>query len=154
MTVRYQFTSIKEYENEFTNIAFWWSASDRVCKEHHLIASLTDVNIRSGLSSTNPVFIVDERFVIKFDEIHLFRSGIRNFQLSDLIIPQLITSGTLDDRPYIIIKLMPDYVLPKYAQKLDCQTFMHSPHCSVIRFVIYIKFQLIYTIMNVSNPFL
>jgi hypothetical protein len=72
---------MKEYEIEFTNVAFWWSAIDCVCKEHPLITSLTDVNIRSGLSGTNPVFIVDERFLIKFYQIHLFRSGTRNFRV-------------------------------------------------------------------------
>jgi aminoglycoside phosphotransferase len=129
MTVQYQFSSIKEYEHQFTNFDFWWSAIDRVCKEHRLVASLTDVNIRSGLSGTNPVFIVDERFVIEFYEIDLFRSGTSNYrverdlynwlQLPDLIIPQLITSGTLDDRPYIITKIVPGLSFAEVYTKIN-----------------------------------
>jgi hygromycin-B 7''-O-kinase len=117
MMAQYEFTSVKDYERVLTNVAFWRSAIDRLCTQHPLFTTLTDVSIRAGLPGTNPVFIVDERFVIKFYEIYLFPSGNRSFrveldlyewlQLPDLMIPQLIASGTPDNWPYIITKIVP-----------------------------------------------
>ncbi|CAF0919029.1 unnamed protein product [Didymodactylos carnosus] len=117
MTTQHQFTSLEAYQREFTNVTFWRSSIERVCQHQQLVGSLSDINIRTGLPGTNPVFIIDERFVIKFYEIRLFLSGSRSFQiernlyswlkLPDLLIPQLVASGTLDDWPYIITQAIP-----------------------------------------------
>ncbi|UJR36997.1 hypothetical protein I4U23_029705 [Adineta vaga] len=74
--MQYQFNSVKAYERQLTNVQFWRPAIDYLCKKHQIFDLLIDnKQIRVGLPGTNPVFILDGRFVIKFYEIHLFRNG-------------------------------------------------------------------------------
>lgn len=117
MAMQYQFISVNDYERQLTNVSFWCPAISDVCKRHQLALSLTNLYIRPGLPGTNPVFIVDNRVVIKFYEIHIFPSGERSFriesdlykwlQLPSLRTPELIACGILEDRPYIVTRIVP-----------------------------------------------
>ncbi len=113
-----QFTSIHEYGQQFTNVAVWRHAVERVCQRHHLAVT----KIKVGLAGTHPVFLIeaDQLFVVKFYETRFF-AGARSFQVErdlyqwlpsilSITTPQLLASGTLEDDgswPYIITSVVP-----------------------------------------------
>lgn len=57
------FASINDYAPRFTDAGYWRPYVDAVCKRHSLSPCH---NIRAGLPGTFPVFIVDDRYVVKF----------------------------------------------------------------------------------------
>jgi hygromycin-B 7''-O-kinase len=112
------FTSVHEYGQQFTDVAVWRHAVERVCQRHHLAVT----SIQAGLAGTHPVFLIDtaQPFVVKFYETRFF-AGARSYHVERdlyqwlpsalaITIPQLLASGTLEDDgswPYIITSLVP-----------------------------------------------
>lgn len=97
------FASIQEYGQLFTDVTYWQPYVEEVCTRH-LPGKCQ--RVRSGLPGTHPVFIVDERYVIKFfthyfggmeslaAEMDLYHVFSHNPPLS-IPVPTLIAQGTL-----------------------------------------------------------
>jgi hygromycin-B 7''-O-kinase len=108
-----------EYIQYFTDVEFWREYVTMVCEKHKL-HPINEIN--AGLPGTNPVFIVDNHYAIKFftsffngyqsydKELELF--GIIKMY-STLPAPSLISSGSLFPKgsewnwPYIVTKVVP-----------------------------------------------
>ena len=114
------FPDRETYGKHFTDVTYWQPYVKEVCLRHHIEPCR---QIHSGLPGTHPVFIVDERYVIKFftyyfggaeslavetDLYHLFAG---NPPLS-IPVPTLITQGNLfsEDNewpwPYLITNVI------------------------------------------------
>jgi hygromycin-B 7''-O-kinase len=124
------FTSVKEYSTRFTDVEYWREFVGLVCERHQL-APIKEV--RAGLAGTNPVFIVNERFAIKF--YTNFFNGAHSFELeldlyrligsnSALPAPGLITYGNLYPEgtewhwPYILTKVIPGMSLGEVREQV------------------------------------
>jgi hygromycin-B 7''-O-kinase len=57
------FASLQDYGRRFTDVAIWREAVEAVCAHHNLAP---DAPIRSGLPGSHPVFLVGDRWVVKF----------------------------------------------------------------------------------------
>jgi hygromycin-B 7''-O-kinase len=57
------FRSQKEYGRRFTDAAFWQPYVEAVCRRHGFTPC---ERVRAGLPGTHPVFLVEERWVVKF----------------------------------------------------------------------------------------
>jgi hypothetical protein len=104
--------TVEQYQRLFTDAAHWKPFVEEVCRHHGLEPS-ADIRT-SPVPGTCPVFIVDEKYVVKFFG-RLF-NGHTSFaaerdafyllaQDTELLIPQLLAEGTLltdGEWPYLI----------------------------------------------------
>jgi hygromycin-B 7''-O-kinase len=113
------FATTQEYGRRFTDAEYWRPYVAVVCARHGL-GSCAD--LRAGLPGTNPVFVVDGAYVVKFFT-NLFSGNIRGpveRQMYALIArapgipaPRLIAEGELFDSdggwpwPYVVIPAIP-----------------------------------------------
>lgn len=128
---RPSFASVKEYGKLFTDAEYWRPYVAAVCARHHLTPCH---KVRSGAPGTNPVFIVDDRYVVKL-YTHLFK-GDTSFPVEldvyQLVArtpgfpaPALIASGTLfpDSSewswPYIVTQVIPGTSLSEVADQVS-----------------------------------
>src|SRR2546421_9547152 len=113
------FRSRQEYGPRFTDAAFWRPYVAEVCRRH----DLTPVTrVRAGLPGTHPVFLVEERWVVKFFA-DLF-GGEESFaierEITDLLAgvpgfpaPRLVAEGDLFPSqsgwrwPYLVFSRLP-----------------------------------------------
>ena len=95
------FASREEYGKRFTSVDYWQAYIASICQRHNLAPYQ---QIRAGKAGTHPVFIVDERYVVKlyaelFGGDESFRKELDLYQLCayapELPVPQLITYGSL-----------------------------------------------------------
>ena len=63
MLERPSFASVHEYGSRFTELAYWRPYVEEVCVRHGLIDAEM---IRSSLPGSHPVFLVGDRYVVKF----------------------------------------------------------------------------------------
>lgn len=114
------FASREEYAQHMTNAAYWRPYVETICERHSL---KTSNHIRSGLPGSNPVFILDERYVVKLypplfggaesflKEVELY--NLFSSQSPQLPFPLLLASGKLFPEehvwswPYIVTSLIP-----------------------------------------------
>jgi hygromycin-B 7''-O-kinase len=111
--MRPQISSADEYAALFSDAAYWRPYVATICARHALSAAPA---IETGLAGTNPVFLIDQRYVVKL--YSPFFNGGDSFvreraayallqQRADLPTPQLIAQGQLFDDdwrwPYIIV---------------------------------------------------
>jgi hygromycin-B 7''-O-kinase len=111
---RPRFISHVDYGPRFTDVDFWRPYVAAICARHGLGPC---AELRAGLPGTNPVFVVDETYVVKL-YVHLF-DGARSYPVEraayeliarrpGLPAPALIASGDLFDPaggwpwPYIV----------------------------------------------------
>src|SRR5579862_6687372 len=113
------FESARDYGSRFTDAQFWRPYVQDICRRHGLVCRK---GIRSGLPGTHPVFLVEDRWVIKFFS-DLF-AGARSVaierevfallgQVPDFPAARLVAEGSLfppqDDGwhwPYLISALL------------------------------------------------
>ncbi len=57
------FSSIQDYGKRFTDVAYWQPYVETVCVRHRLTRCQ---HIQAGLPGTFPVFLLDDRYVVKF----------------------------------------------------------------------------------------
>lgn len=95
------FASREEYGRRFTSVDYWHPYIAIICQRHNLAPYQ---QIRAGKAGTHPVFIIDERYVVKlyaalFDGDESFRKELDLYRLCayapELLVPQLITYGSL-----------------------------------------------------------
>lgn len=130
------FASVQEYAQHFTESEYWRPFIEIVRERHGLPAYQ---HLRAGLPGTHPVFILDEKYVLKF-YTHFFGESTtisRELDLYTLFarfpqlpFPALIASGNLLSEegawpwPYIITSALPGtsigevYDQVSYADKL------------------------------------
>lgn len=132
------FPSIQEYGKRFTDATYWQPYVREVCSRH-LVEPCQQ--IRSGLAGTHPVFIVDERYVIKFfthyfggaeslaaetDLYHLF-SHNPPFSIP---VPTLIALGNLFSDgdewpwPYLITNVIPGTGLVEVYEQVSYEDLL------------------------------
>jgi hygromycin-B 7''-O-kinase len=125
-----EFTSVRDYGRQFTDVNVWRLAVERVCQRHHLSV----VTIQAGLAGTHPVFLIrnGQQYVIKFYETRFF-AGARSYRVErelyqwppsalPIAIPGLIASGTLEDDgtwPYIITSAIPGTSFGEVRQQVS-----------------------------------
>jgi hygromycin-B 7''-O-kinase len=148
---RPQFVSREEYATYFTSIDYWQPYVEAIC-ERHDIAPIT--RIQAGKAGSNPVFIVNERFVVKLytslfggaesvlKEIDLYELFAHTSQLP---VPRLITQGSLFPQseegwswPYIITTFIPGVPYGEVREQVPFEdklslasylgTFLHTFH--------------------------
>ncbi len=113
------FATRQEYGRCFTNPSYWHAYVTAICARHSLENCTT---VRAGFPGTNPVFIVNEKYVVKF-YTDLF-DGERGYPVEREVYrliatepaipaPSLIATGKLFDEhngwpwPYIVIRAIP-----------------------------------------------
>ena len=113
------FTTIDEYRQRFLDVAYWKPYVAAICARHGYVPCSS---IRSGLPGTYPVFVVDERYVVKLFGEH-FKGGAR-FPIEramyavlaterSIPAPTLLASGNvfLDGEgwpwPYLVTEMLP-----------------------------------------------
>ncbi|HZU67613.1 MAG TPA: aminoglycoside phosphotransferase family protein [Ktedonobacteraceae bacterium] len=116
---RLSFATRQEYARCFTNPSYWQAYVAAICTRHELGECTT---VRAGFPGTNPVFIVNETYVIKlysdlFDGERSFLVEHEVYRLiatqPDLPAPSLVASGELFDAhdgwswPYIVTQIIP-----------------------------------------------
>ncbi len=124
--------TLDEYRRLFTDAAHWQPFVKEVCKLHGLAAG-ADIHT-SPVPGTCPVFIVDEKFVVKFfgrpfsgrasfaaerDAFHLLA------QDADLPVPRLLAEGALlqsGEWPYLIGEWRPGQSVGELRDELSQQT--------------------------------
>lgn len=132
------FSTIIDYRQHFTDITYWQPYVKEVCSRHFLEPCQL---IRAGLPGTHPVFIVDERYVIKFfthyfggaeslvaetDLYHVFSHN----PLLSINVPELIAQGNLfsDDNkwhwPYLITTIIPGTGLVEVYEQLHYEDLL------------------------------
>lgn len=124
------FASIQDYGKRFTDADYWRPYVDAVCDRHGLVPCL---HIRAGLPGTFPVFLVDDRYVVKF--FGDFFDGPRRFAVEldcyallgtslRIPTPKLLAHGHLFPRaaawqwPYLIITLVPGTSLSAVKERV------------------------------------
>jgi hygromycin-B 7''-O-kinase len=81
---RPRFASLAEYSEHFTDTAYWQPYVETICSRHGLAPCR---HIRSGLGGTHPVFIVDDRYVVKlFTDLF---NGAHGFAVESDLYPLL-----------------------------------------------------------------
>jgi hygromycin-B 7''-O-kinase len=124
------FDSITTYAQHFTDVNRWKPYVELVCARHQLAPSS---NIRAGSPGTHPVFIVDERYVIKL-YTHLFNSATSAYAEIDVYnllghtppipVPVLLAHGTLFGQgerwawPYIVMEALPGMSLSEAGERV------------------------------------
>lgn len=58
-----RFDSVQEYAPRFTDVDYWWPYVEAVCARHDLGRG---AQVQAGLPGTFPVFLIDDRCVVKF----------------------------------------------------------------------------------------
>ena len=133
MMVRPQLDTLDEYRQRFFDAAYWSPYVRVVCERHGLAPCRS---IESRVPGTCPVFIVDERWVVKFFG-RLFEGG-RAFEVeraanqiaaqdSSLVIPKLVAQGSLyeagDDWhwPYLIFDYVPSVSLSQVYDEVSLE---------------------------------
>lgn len=127
---RPSFASREEYARHFTDIEYWRPYVEAICERHNLAPSH---HIQRGLPGSNPVFIVDERYVVKI-YTHLFggaESSARELELYSLFarfpqlpFPILLAFGTLFPVgqewhwPYIVISVVPGTSIGEFYEQV------------------------------------
>src|SRR5450759_461027 len=127
---RPSFASREEYARHFIDIEYWRPYVEAICEWHNLTPSH---HIQRGLPGSNPVFIVDERYVVKI-YTHLFggaESSARELELYSLFarfpqlpFPILLASGTLFPVgqewhwPYIVISVIPGTSIGEFYERV------------------------------------
>jgi aminoglycoside phosphotransferase (APT) family kinase protein len=111
------FTSREDYGPRFTDLAFWRPYVQEVCRRHGLPLGA----LRPGLAGTNPVFVVDERCVVKiftdmFGGVVSAPAERTCYRLlaraTGLPAPRLLAEGDLFDAedgwpwPYLVLELL------------------------------------------------
>lgn len=125
------FASVQDYGRLFTNPDFWRPYVEEVCSRHGLGPCRA---VRTGLPGTMPVFIVDERVVVKlFAEFFQGEAGYRvERELYDLLAgradiptPALLASGMLFPAeagwpwPYLVSRVLPGRSLGEVAGQVS-----------------------------------
>lgn len=116
---RPSFATRQEYSRCFTDPSYWHAYVAAICARHALGQCMT---VRAGFPGTNPVFIVDEQYVVKLytdlfggeRSYHIEREVYRLIAAkSDLPAPALLATDNLFDAqggwlwPYIVTQLIP-----------------------------------------------
>jgi hygromycin-B 7''-O-kinase len=129
------FDSITAYAQQFTNVDYWKPYVELVCARHQLTPGS---NIRAGLPGTHPVFIVDERYVVKlytdlFNSASSIDAEIDVYRLlgyaPQIPAPALFAHGTLFSKgegwswPYIVIEALPGISLDEAGEQV---TYRHK----------------------------
>lgn len=105
-----------QYRQRFTDVAYWTPYVRAICQRHHLSP---DAPIRTGLPGTFPVFIVAERWVVKF--FGLLFDGQTAYHMEkeaatlaatvpELPVPPVLGDGALlpdGGWPYLIFPFVP-----------------------------------------------
>jgi Ser/Thr protein kinase RdoA (MazF antagonist) len=159
---RPSFASREEYARYFTDTNYWRPYIEEIC-ERHDIEPIT--RIQAGKAGSNPVFIVNDRFVVKLytylfggaDSIMKERELYGLFaQAPQLPVPKLITQGSLyplyqEDWhwPYIITTVIPGITygevreLVSFEDRLALATyigsFLHAFHHLPLERSVYFK---------------
>jgi hygromycin-B 7''-O-kinase len=124
------FITRDDYVPRFTDAVYWRPYVEAVCRRHELGACRT---ITTGLAGSHPVFLVDDRLVVKFFA-DLF-GGPRSFAAERAIYgltqitpaldaPRLLAAGELFDTgdawrwPYLVSMLIPGAALVTVAEQL------------------------------------
>lgn len=148
---RPSFASREDYATRFTNVDYWQPYIEDICQRHNMTPYQ---QIRAGKAGTHPVFIVDERYVVKlyaelFDGDESFRKELDIYQLCAyapaLPVPNLIIYGSVfaeDDGyrwPYTISTFIPGVSIGSvlheitFEDKLGVATavgsFLQTFHC-------------------------
>lgn len=131
---RPHFDSTSAYAAAFTDAIYWRPYIAAICARHSLS---TEPEISVGLAGTNPVFLIDRRYVVKL-YTELF-SGADSFarelacytllsQQRELAVPSLIVQGRLFDDdwpwPYLVISA----IRGSSYGAIDAQTTVDRPH--------------------------
>jgi hygromycin-B 7''-O-kinase len=127
------FASHEEYSRNFTDVDYWQPYVENICQRHNLQPSH---HIHRGLPGSNPVFIVDERNIVKI-YTHLFggaESYVKELELYSLFarypqlpFPVLLASGNLFPTgngwhwPYIVISVIPGINIGEVYAQLNHQ---------------------------------
>ena len=113
------FTSTREYGQQFTDTTFWRPYVEEVCRRHGL-APCERVSV--GLPGTQPVFLVDGRWVVKFfgdlfggEEAFALERDVFTLaaRTPALDVPRMLAEGRLFDTgeawrwPYLVSALLP-----------------------------------------------
>jgi hygromycin-B 7''-O-kinase len=114
------FESVRDYGRRFTDVDLWRPYVEEVCRRHGLECG---TGLRSGLPGTHPVFLIEDRWVVKFFS-DLFAGGVsvaieRDIyallnQIPEFPAARLVASGALfpigEDGwhwPYLVSTLLP-----------------------------------------------
>jgi hygromycin-B 7''-O-kinase len=131
------FTSREDYGPRFTDPDFWRPYVQEVCRRH----GLPLVDMRPGLAGTNPVFIVDERLVVKLftdmfggaESAPAERACYRLFaRAPTLPAPRLLAEGALFSDaggwpwPYLVLELIPGRSLGEDAALVGADDRGHT----------------------------
>jgi hygromycin-B 7''-O-kinase len=125
------FASVQDYGRNFTNLDYWRPYVEAVCVRHGFRPCRT---VRTGLPGTMPVFIVDERVVVKFFAEYF--QGDTGFRVeravygllagrADIPAPAFLASGELFPEgdgwpwPYLVVELLPGRSLAEVADKVS-----------------------------------
>jgi hygromycin-B 7''-O-kinase len=125
------FASRADYAARFTDVDYWRPYVAAVCARHGLAL---DTPIRAGLPGTHPVFLVADRYAVKFTS-PLFSSPAhagaeaelyaRFAQPPALPVPKLVVAGDLFPAdggwpwPYLITTLIPGRSFGEDAEAMD-----------------------------------
>jgi hygromycin-B 7''-O-kinase len=149
--LRPSFASHEEYATYFTDTNYWRPYVEEICKRHELAPIM---GIQAGKAGSNPVFIVNDRYVVKLytylfggadsilKEIDLY--GLFA-QAPELPVPRLITHGNLFPQseegwhwPYIITTVIPGITFGEVREQVSFDdkqalatylgSFLHSFH--------------------------
>jgi hygromycin-B 7''-O-kinase len=145
------FASREEYAQYFTDTQYWQPYVEEICIRHD-IAPIE--RIQAGKAGSNPVFIVNDRYVVKLytylfggadsilKEIDLYNLFA---QAPELPVPQLITHGSLFAQdevgwywPYIITTVIPGITYGEVREQVSFEdklvlatylgSFLHTFH--------------------------
>jgi hygromycin-B 7''-O-kinase len=121
------FASVQEYGRIFTNPDYWRPYVEEICARHGFGRCQ---EMRTGLPGTMPVFLVDERYVVKlFSDLFAGDVGFRVerelYELlgerADIPTPALLAAGTLFPAadgwhwPYLVSQILPGRSLRETA---------------------------------------
>jgi aminoglycoside phosphotransferase len=130
MVDRPVFASVEEYSKRFTDVAYWRSYVELVCARHDLLPCR---RLRAGLPGTHPVFVVDDRYVVKlftdlFGGAHSFAVEVDLYSLlaatPRIPSPSLLAHGHLFPEdggwswPYIVGVAIPGTSLGEAADRV------------------------------------
>jgi hygromycin-B 7''-O-kinase len=128
---RPSFASVQEYGRIFTNPDYWRPYVEEICTRHGFGQCR---ELHAGVPGTMPVFLVDERYVVKlFSDLFSGDVGFRIereiYELlagrGDIPTPALLAAGTLFPEeggwpwPYLVSQLLPGRSLREMAGRVD-----------------------------------
>lgn len=124
------FSSVQDYGRTFTNPDYWWPYVENIFARHGFRPCRA---VRTGVPGTMPVFIVDERYIVKlFSDLFHGDVGFRvEREVYDLLAnrddipaPALLASGALFSEedgwpwPYLVSQLLPGGSLRESAEQV------------------------------------